>query len=290
MRSSRLLVSCPRNKHVFRCDQNGPPARCEEGAYLNRYVTDEQRSRRPIFIATPWGIVALVAFTLGSADAQTVLHAGPDKVSLVELYTSEGCSSCPPAESWLSALNHDSRLWKTIVPVAFHVDYWDDLGWKDRFSKREYTLRQRSYSISWGTSSVYTPEFIINGKEWKGWFAGETLSDQVEHAAGKLDAKIENGTATVTFSGNSNENALDAHLAPLAMDISSEVRAGENRGRKLSHSFVALDLVTVRMTGNNGIFTAELPLKASGEVAALAVWVTPAGSLKPLQAAGGVIR
>jgi hypothetical protein len=231
----------------------------------------------------------LVAFAVGSASAQTVLHSGPGKVSLVELYSSEGCSSCPPAESWLSALKSDSRLWTEIVPVAFHVDYWDDLGWKDRFSKRNYTLRQRSYSIAWGTSSVYTPEFVVNGQEWKGWFAGDTLSDPAEHAAGRLDVKVANGTAKITFSGNSNEKAVDAHLAPLAMNVSSEVRAGENRGRKLSHSFVALDLVTMRLTGSDGIFSGELPLKAS-EGTALAVWVTPAGSLKPLQAAGGMIR
>jgi hypothetical protein len=246
--------------------------------------------RKNLAIPLTIEIFALLAFAAASARAQTILHAGPDRVSLLELYTSEGCSSCPPAESWLSALNHDSRLWKTIVPIAFHVDYWDDLGWKDRFSKQEYTLRQRSYSIAWGSSSVYTPEFIINGKEWKGWFAGETLSGQVEHAAGKLDVKVENETARVTFLPGSNEKALDAHLAPLAMDISSEARAGENRGRKLSHSFVALDLVTVQMTGGNGMFTAELPLRASADKAALAVWVTREGSLNPLQAAGGPLR
>ena len=72
-------------------------------------------------------------------------QSGPQKVSLLELYTSEGCSSCPPAETWLSRLTTDGRLWKEIVPVAFHVDYWDDLGWKDRYAKQEYTSRQRSY-------------------------------------------------------------------------------------------------------------------------------------------------
>jgi hypothetical protein len=79
------------------------------------------------------------------------------------------------------------------------------------------------------------------------------------------------------------------HLAPLAMNISSEVRAGENRGRKLIHNFVALDLVTARLISRDGIFSGELALPGS-EATALAVWVTPPGSLKPLQAAGGVIK
>jgi hypothetical protein len=231
----------------------------------------------------------LVAVTLVSARAQTVLHTGPGKVSLLELYTSEGCSSCPPAESWLSRLNSDNRLWKEVVPVAFHVDYWDDLGWKDRFSKREYTLRQRSYSIGWGTSAVYTPAFVLNGQEWKGWFAGNSLPTPVEHAAGRLDIRVANGIARVTFSGNSEEKTIDVHLVPLAMNVSSEVRAGENRGRKLTHSFVALGLATAHLTGSDGTFSCDLPLNTS-EATALAVWVTPAGSLKPLQAAGGVIR
>jgi len=235
------------------------------------------------------GFLILIVATLVTARAETVFHAGPGKVSLIELYTSEGCSSCPPAESWLSDLTADRRLWREIVPVAFHVDYWDNLGWKDRFSKREYTSRQQSYSTAWGTSSVYTPGFVLNGEEWKGWFAGNGLPDPVERAAGTLDVKVANGTAKISFSGNSEEKALDVHLAPLAMNIGSEVRAGENRGRKLIHNFVALDLVTAHLNSRDGIFSAELPLSAP-EATALAVWVTPAGSLKPLQAAGGAIK
>ena len=230
----------------------------------------------------------LVAFTLASARAETIFHAGPAKVSLLELYTSEGCSSCPPAESWLSRLNFDSRLWKEIVPVAFHVDYWDNLGWKDRFAKREYTSRQQSYSLSWGTSSVYTPGFILDGQEWKGWFAGDPLPDPAGRA-GTLDITVANGTAKISFSGNPEKKTVDVHVVPLAMNVSSEVRAGENRGRKLAHSFVALDLITMRLTGREGTFSGELPLN-SPEAAALAVWVTSAGSLKPLQAAGGLIK
>ena len=230
----------------------------------------------------------LFTVTLVSARAETIFHAGPARVSLLELYTSEGCSSCPPAESWLSRLNSDSRLWKDIVPVAFHVDYWDNLGWKDRFSKREYTSRQQSYSASWGTSSVYTPGFVLDGQEWKGWFAGDPLPDPAGRA-GTLDITVANGTAKISFSGNSDEKAVEVHVVPLAMNVSSEVRAGENRGRKLAHSFVALDLITIRLTGRDGTFSGELPLNVP-EAAALAVWVTPAGSLTPLQAAGGLIK
>src|SRR5262249_16012523 len=69
---------------------------------------------------------------------------------LLELFTLEGCSSCPPAEKWLSALKSSSYLWKKAVPIAFHVDYWDHLGWRDRFAKPEFTSRQQRYAAAWG--------------------------------------------------------------------------------------------------------------------------------------------
>jgi hypothetical protein len=234
--------------------------------------------------------VWLVTFlTLVSAHAETALQSGPQKVSLLELYTSEGCSSCPPAESWLSQLATDGRLWKEIVPVAFHVDYWDELGWKDRFAKREYTSRQRSYSAIWGISSVYTPGFVLNGQEWKGWFSGNPLPNSDDRSAGTLDVRIGNGTARIVYSGNSASKEIEAHIVPLAMDVSSDVHAGENRGRKLAHSFVALDLVSLKLTGGNGQFSGELPLNFAA-AKAIAVWITPAGSLNPLQATGGFLR
>jgi hypothetical protein len=229
------------------------------------------------------------AVAMVSAHAETVFRSGPVRVSLLELYTSEGCSSCPPAESWLSGLNSQERLWKEIVPVAFHVDYWDNLGWKDRFSKREYTARQRSYSVSWGGSSVYTPGFVLNGREWKGWFDGEPLPETSEREAGILEVKVEGGAAKIKFSGGSDAGTINAYLVPLAMNLSSEVRAGENRGRKLIHNFVALDLVTARLSGHDGTFSGELPFNVS-EASALAVWITSSDSLRPIQAAGGLFK
>src|ERR1700737_4679799 len=143
-----------------------------------------------------------IAVTLVSAHAETVFRTGPEKVSLLELYTSEGCSSCPPAESWLGQLTTDGRLWKEIVPVAFHVDYWDNLGWKDRFAKPEYTSRQRSYSAVWGILSVYTPGFVLNGQEWKGWFSGNPLPGASDRPAGNLEVKIGNHVAKISFLEN----------------------------------------------------------------------------------------
>jgi hypothetical protein len=104
-----------------------------------------------------------------------------------------------------------------------------------------------------------------------------------------LDIRVDNGTAKISFSGNSEEKVVEVHAVPLAMNVSSEVRAGENRGRKLAHNFVALNLIRIRLTDREGTFSGEFPFNVPA-AAALAVWVTPAGSLKPLQAAGGLIK
>jgi hypothetical protein len=103
-----------------------------------------------------------------------VFQSSDHQTALLELYTSEGCSGCPPAEAWLSQLKNLPRLWKDFVPVAFHVDYWDYLGWRDPWATKGFSERQRSYAQPWGSDSVYTPGFVLNGKEWG---AGSGLND-----------------------------------------------------------------------------------------------------------------
>src|SRR5499427_291609 len=116
--------------------------------------------------------VTMISLSLSARAEPIVLQSTENQVTLLELFTSEGCSSCPPAEKWLSGLKADQELWKKIIPVAFHVDYWDRLGWRDRFAKPEFTSRQQHYAAAWGGDSVYTPGFVVNGKEWRAWFSG----------------------------------------------------------------------------------------------------------------------
>src|SRR6184192_562919 len=124
----------------------------------------EMRIRRG---AVVFGIAFLSSvFQMAAADPVT-FESGAKKVQVLELYTSEGCSSCPPAEASLSRLLNDSRLWRDFVPVAFHVDYWDRLGWKDPFASVEWTKRQQTYAENWKSETVYTPAFVLNGREWR---------------------------------------------------------------------------------------------------------------------------
>src|SRR6059036_376240 len=91
-----------------------------------------------------------------------VFESGSQRAHVIELFTSQGCSSCPPAEAWLSKLKAEPGLWKDFLPLAFHVDYWDRLGWRDPFAAKEWTARQYQYSANWKKESVYTPGFVLD--------------------------------------------------------------------------------------------------------------------------------
>ncbi|MEO6845713.1 MAG: DUF1223 domain-containing protein [Chthoniobacterales bacterium] len=210
------------------------------------------------------------------------------RTSLLELFTSEGCSSCPPAEEWFSSLRRSPELWKEVVPVAFHVDYWDKLGWSDPFASAQATRRQHDYAASWGSDSVYTPAFVLNGAEWRPRDLHSISS--IKKEVGKLSATLhESGKVEVTFQpSNKIEAKWEAHVALLTLGASSDVKAGENKGRKLIHDFVVVDYQTSAMSGETPTATLRLPV---GQIkhgqSALAVWVTETGKLEPRQAAGG---
>jgi hypothetical protein len=221
------------------------------------------------------------------AESTARFESGPTQVSLLELYTSEGCSSCPPAEAWLSSLAQNPELWKTVVPVAFHVDYWNNLGWKDEFSSREFTQRQRHYAANWGSGSVYTPGFVLNGAEWQEW--GRAIADNQNRQPGKLIVLATGSQIKVTFSPSRSSGPYSVEIAPLKMNVTSRVTAGENRGRTLTHQFIAVNLVRADLSQSGENFGGDVSCSID-EADALAVWITRAGSLTPIQAAGGLLR
>lgn len=235
----------------------------------------------------------VLATGMGTAVAgQTIRIESPQgQATLVELYTSEGCSSCPPADRWLSGLKEDPRLWKTIVPVAFHVDYWNALGWPDRFSSDAYSARQRSYAAHARVSTVYTPGFVINGREWKGWFRRQALSVDRGPGAGRLAAEGDDEALRVVYDPPAASSApLQLQVTRLGFDLESEVDGGENRGRKLRHDFVVLGYAEYALSLDQGRYAAAIKVPPSREPAAreaVAFWVTRGGDPRPLQAAGG---
>src|SRR5271169_1771254 len=111
-------------------------------------------------------VIGLLCVLAPARAAPERFSSGSARVALIELFTSEGCSSCPPADRWLAALRDDPGLWREFVPVEFHVNYWDGLGWRDRLSTREFTAREYAYASAWGASNVFTPCFVRNGERW----------------------------------------------------------------------------------------------------------------------------
>ena len=225
----------------------------------------------------------LVAGAAMAAEPRRFI-SGATRTHLIELYTSEGCSSCPPAESWLGGLRDEPGLWRDFVPVAFHVVYWDRLGWRDRFASKEFTDRQYAYSGRWGSDTVYTPGFVLDGAEWRSTSGRHLPPPSVEKTAVLSVEYADGGVCRVNFAAAED---LEVHVALLGGGISSSVRAGENEGRTLHHEFVALALKTARIAGGTAELNLPKPAPAGVARQALAVWVTRPGELTPLQAAGG---
>lgn len=201
----------------------------------------------------PWRIIlALSVVTLtSSAFAQTCRATSDGRVRpLVELYTSEGCNSCPPADRWLASrfAARDIRA----VPIAFHVDYWDRLGWVDRFASPAYTARQHASMRANRATFVYTPQVLVQGREFSAWRAGDATIDAAAQrpARAMLEASAtpSRTSVAVDIQATIGDAALrdDARVFVAFVDsgLHSDVRAGENRGVRLSHDHVVRSLHT----------------------------------------------
>jgi len=229
------------------------------------------------------GLLALLSATPLPA-APLLLDSGARQVTLLELYTSQGCSSCPPAERWLNRLVDDDGLWTDVVPLAFHVDYWDYIGWQDAYAAAAHGERQRDYARAGRTSTVYTPGFFANGREWRGWTfgLGPRRSDR---QPGNLVVAIDGGRINAGFPAAGR--LLELHVALLGIGIKTAVARGENRGRTLPQEFVVL-AHTVHAS-DTGKWQVELPRDESGQAKrhAIALWVSAPDNPVPLQATGG---
>ncbi len=238
-------------------------------------------------------------FSIAEVHAQSPIlkefETKKDRVALVELFTSEGCSFCPPAEKKLSRLRESKQLWQSWVPVAYHVDYWDHLGWIDPFSNKQFTMRQRAYARNWEQHQVYTPNFVINGKEWKEWGKSKKFPKHRSKFPGTLKIIVYRGyKIQVKFwpaVQKIKEWKFEAAL--LANKFKIPIKKGENRGQTLEHDFVALNLVRKKSKLQGEIATANFDLsnfkqnRFLSQSKSIAAWVIPSGSLIPIQAIGG---
>lgn len=198
-----------------------------------------------------FGVLAAAAVLLLTArlsDAQQATDTKP--VVLVELFTSEGCSSCPPADRWLIELQERQPVAGVeVIALGEHVDYWDGLGWRDPFSSAELTGRQRDYSLHFGQNRVYTPQMIVDGAEE---FVGSDKREArqaIQRAASRAKARVRitpDSAAGKTARWTIHVDGLppkapprvDVYVAVTESGLANEVKNGENRGRRLEHSSV----------------------------------------------------
>jgi hypothetical protein len=205
-------------------------------------------------IAGRLGKLATLALFLSAPSdgvaAECAARSSSSRTALVEIYTSQGCDSCPPADRWLSSLTARGEARDRIVAMALHVDYWDRLGWRDPFGHPDHSRRQREAAKRGGSNTIYTPQVLINGRDFRSWShpvaaatrlgeiqasaPGANIALASQRHAGRIDVR---GTVEPALARSGDP--LDAYLVLLQSGVLTSVASGENRGRTLRNDFVA---------------------------------------------------
>jgi hypothetical protein len=170
------------------------------------------------------------------------VQTGPSLTPVLELYTSEGCSSCPPADKWLSGLKQAAAEGKVVVQ-AFHVGYWDYIGWVDRFAAPAHTQRQREIAAANGLRNIYTPQLVRNGRDWRDYEKALSARPEPAKASIKLERTGPDTYEAVVTPLVPGENKWSAYWTVTENGHSSKVKAGENSGEFLQHDFVVRQYV-----------------------------------------------
>lgn len=229
--------------------------------------------------ATMAGLISLAAPAAGSTCRVEAAGTPP---RVVELYTSEGCNSCPPADRWLSSLRADAS---EVIAVAFHVDYWDRLGWRDRFADPRHAERQAQQQRRSGVSYSYTPQVIVDGRDWRRWPSLPPARDAANPV--RLTMQRDGDAVAIEVHPSAgNQQRLAMWWAALEDGHRSDVKAGENAGTTLRHDHVARRYGGVSPWRGAGSWRIEAPSRGEGgrSVRVVAVVIDADGGW-PLQAA-----
>jgi len=209
----------------------------------------------------------LCIFIQGSTFAATAIcedRSGGLRAQLIELYTSEGCSSCPPADRWLSTLVPKVVKAEEVVPLAFHVDYWDRLGWRDRFADPSYAARQYASAKVSGSGFVFTPQVVLAGRNFAAWSSIGSVQKVVRDASAVApdasfvlrqhlvtSGRIEFEVQAQLRQGVSLNN-VRVHAALFQNGLVTDVAKGENSGNQLHHDYVVRKLLTSKAIDHSG--------------------------------------
>ena len=198
--------------------------------------------------------ILLAAAVASVQAAPCSARSGPRTTALVELYTSEGCDSCPPADRWLRSLGARGYAPERVVPLSLHVNYWDYLGWKDPSAQQRFSDRQRRLAQVMGARIVYTPQVLLQGRDFRRWHSAD-----FEAAVARINAQPPRASLSLAL-GTGRKDTLDVTVEAALLDagaqpdaalylasyenrLVSRVSAGENEGRTLAHDYVAFEWV-----------------------------------------------
>jgi len=198
--------------------------------------------------------LAALAWAAHAAQPACSASSGAHTTALVELYTSEGCDGCPAADRWLASLFGRGLQPDQVVPLALHVDYWDYMGWKEPFAKHDLAARQYKLVRMKRPVMVYTPQVLLQGQDFRRWGSTEFTEAVARINARPARARIALALRSMTRAAANVELAAQlvdpaerksaaAYLAAYENRLASEVRAGENRGRRLEHDFVVREWI-----------------------------------------------
>lgn len=188
---------------------------------------------------------------LSGAVGYTATAGNVPRVALLELYTSEGCNSCPPVDRWVSSLPQPQFVPQRLVVLAFHVDYWNYLGWQDRFSQQRFTERQQALVRANGLRTAYTPQLVLNGRDFRDSAGIEKQVARINAQAPSvyltLRADKKDSTLKTSVSVNpvasSAQEPMELYVALYENNLESLVQAGENHGKRLQHDYVVRVLI-----------------------------------------------
>jgi hypothetical protein len=203
-------------------------------------------------MCTTYRVILIIALTgILSKTVVATEAINVPRIGLLELYTSEGCNSCPPADRFISNLPRPELVPSKLVVLAFHVDYWNYLGWNDRFSQQRFSARQQEQVRANSLRTAYTPQLVLNGRDYRDTAGIEAqvarINAQMSHIDLTLHADTKGSTVQISARVNPvtpvSPEPMELYVALYESNLESQVLAGENRGLRLRHDYVVRNLI-----------------------------------------------
>jgi len=201
----------------------------------------------------------------------TFLVAQQKPVVVLELFTSQGCSSCPPADAVLEEIKNNANP-EEVIPLSYHVDYWDYIGWRDPYATKQFTNKQRVYGRKFNSSSIYTPELVINGEEHLVGSDKANIHRKIERKLKSKNiantVKVKNVTknadkVSFSYQVDGNTTGKNIHFILVLNERITSVKRGENRNRTLSNNNIVVKETIESITTTNGTHELKIPNNVS---------------------------